>query len=454
MRRRMRRPTVRATRSSVGRLRALRGSTYGLPRRAPWRRGCQSVSTINDRVESMYYGTMPRTRSSQSTPMLPSVPRTPYYIYDTGKVRRQSSLLRTSGGGLFKILYSVKACAIVPLLEIVERECDGLSVSSCFELELGRDVLKAGHQLHFIATHVLKESHELLCRKADRLTLNSLAQWKSASALLQWLDLGLRVNPGLSIVDDRRYDPCHAHSRLGVPLGEVTAHWRDGALDGLSGIHFHTACCATSWEPMLRTVRVLVRELGPMLRELVWINLGGGYQWDEATDFTPLREAVDLLSNTYELEVFLEPGDGIVNSAGSLVASVIDLVDSDGKTIAILDTTVNHVPEVFEYSYKPEVVGDVDTAAHEYILAGCSCLAGDTFGEYSFVRPLEIGSRVVFENVGAYSLVKASMFNGINLPAICIRREDGNVEVVHEFTYDEFLARCGGQLHAPIRTSV
>ena len=180
-----------------------------------------------------------------------------------------------------------------------------------------------------------------------------------------------------------------------------------------------------------------------MMHELEWINLGGGYLWDETTDFGPFQEAVDLLTTTYGLRVFIEPGAGVVNSAGYLVASVIDLFKSDGKTVAVLDTTVNHLPEVFEYQYEPDVVEHADDARHEYILAGCSCLAGDLFGEYSFVEPLDIGSRLTFANVGAYSLVKAHMFNGINLPKIYVLTETGELVLVKQFTYEDFTSRCG-----------
>ena len=195
--------------------------------------------------------------------------------------------------------------------------------------------------------------------------------------------------------------------------------------------------------PLLETVTGVTARLDPLLSGMEWFNLGGGYVWDETTDFGPIQEAVNLLTTKYGLEVLIEPGAGIVNSAGSLVASVIDIFKSDGKNIAVLDTTVNHLPEVFEYRYEPDVVEHFDNAPHEYILAGCSCLAGDLFGEYSFEEPLEIGSRVTFANVGAYSLVKAHTFNGINLPSIYMVTEAGDLELVRRFTYDDFLSRCG-----------
>ena len=287
----------------------------------------------------------------------------------------------------------------------------------------------------------------------SRCSLNSLIEFKKTDHLIN-VDRGLRVNPRVPIVVDDRYNPCRKNSRLGVPLNKVWRTWQKGELNGISGIHFHTACECRSWEPLLRTVREIEKQLSPMMRELEWISLGGGYDWDETTDFGPLQEAVDLLSNKYGLKVFLEPGHGIVNSAGSLHASVVDLFESDDKMVAILDTTVNHLPEVFEYQYEPDVAEHVEGAPHEFILAGCSCLAGDLFGEYTFEEPLDIGSRITFENVGAYSLVKANMFNGINLPSIYCQHEDGHLELVREFTYEDYLARCGGESHATLPTGV
>ena len=251
---------------------------------------------------------------------------------------------------------------------------------------------------------------------------------------------------------DKRYDPSRRHSKLGVSIEEVEQLIVHGSTAGLRGLHVHNACLSRSWSPLLATVSEITRRLGPMLAGLEWFNLGGGYVWDETTDFGPLQEAVDLLTNRYGLDVFIEPGAGIVNSAGYLIASVIDLLRSDGKNIAVLDTTVNHLPEVFEYQSEPDVEEHVDKAPHEYILAGCSCLAGDLFGEYSFEAPLEIGSRVTFINVGAYSIVKAHMFNGINLPSIYILTEVGELELVRKFTYEDFLARCGVDRDAAIRT--
>ena len=142
-----------------------------------------------------------------------------------------------------------------------------------------------------------------------------------------------------------------------------------------------------------------------MLARLRWINLGGGYLFDEDSDYRPFIEAVNLLkrqagASGSRLDVFFEPGSALVRSAGYIVSTVLDVFPSDGKQIAVLDTTVNHMPEVLEYGFRPDVVGHDDGAAHEYLLAGSTCLAGDLFGSYRFERVLEVGDRVFFNNAG------------------------------------------------------
>ena len=116
----------------------------------------------------------------------------------------------------------------------------------------------------------------------------------------------------------------------------------------------------------------------------------------------------------------------------------------------ILDTSVNHLPESFEYQWRPDVLMDIDDGRYSYIFAGSTCLAGDVFGEYSFAEPLEIGSKVVMYGVGSYNLVKAHTFNGFPLPSIYILDAHGEVALVKEFTLREQSRKWGLK---PVRVS-
>ncbi|MGD8914871.1 MAG: 2Fe-2S ferredoxin, partial [Candidatus Thiodiazotropha sp.] len=135
----------------------------------------------------------------------------------------------------------------------------------------------------------------------------------------------------------------------------------------------------------------------------------------------------------------------IARSAGFLVASVVDLFNSGDARIAVLDTSINHMPEVFEYQWQPPVASSSGDGRHSYLLAGASCLAGDLFGKYRFDDGLHVGSRVVFTDIGAYSMVKANMFNGINLPNLYLLHEGGRLELIKRFEFDDFFTLCGAE---------
>ena len=199
---------------------------------------------------------------------------------------------------------------------------------------------------------------------------------------------------------------------MGVSLDELA----EVQLDDIQGLHFHTVFGNESFESLVQTVELLESTLAAKLKQMHWLNLGGGYVYESAGANTDFVDLVKMLRQKYALEVFIEPGNAIVGKAGYLVSTVLDLFARDGKNIAVLDTSINHNPEVFEYQKRPLLVEEELDGRYSAILAGSTCLAGDLFGEYRFDRPLNIGDRVTFKQVGAYSLVKANRFNGYNLP--------------------------------------
>ena len=74
-------------------------------------------------------------------------------------------------------------------------------------------------------------------------------------------------------------------------------------------------------------------------------------------------------------------------------------------------------------------------------LAGATCLAGDTIGDWSFDTPLKPGDRVIFEDMAHYTMVKTNTFNGIRLPSIALRELSGHLRVIRSFGYADFTSR-------------
>jgi carboxynorspermidine decarboxylase len=370
---------------------------------------------------------------------------TPSFVLDEAVVTDSASRLRTlaeqSGATLF---YSVKACPLPRVLELVAPHVHGYSVSSLFEAQLSKR-LSQSHMIQLVSPALRIGEIKALLSICDRITLNSLGQLESMTEVTQRpQQLGIRLNPGTGFVIDPRYDPCRRNSKLGVPAQKLRAWLADSEATGsISGLHFHSNCDSSDLRELTSTLQRLETVLGENLRQFAWLNVGGGYTYEDDSNVSFLCGELLRIRRDHGLDVVMEPGAAFVRRAGYFISSVVDIQSGEDYPIAILDLTVNHWPEVFEYQFEPDVEGHVDEGKFRYLFAGCSCLAGDVFGVYSFKRALRVGSRIVFRDAGAYSIVKAHMFNGINLPNIYTLTEENELVLRKSFTYEDFASRFG-----------
>jgi carboxynorspermidine decarboxylase len=371
---------------------------------------------------------------------------TPAFIVKSAAIAtRGDELARLCGLADCRALYSLKALALPDVLRLMVPKLAGFSASSLYEVLLARRTVGLHAEVQVSSPGLGDRDCPELARHCDAISFNSLSQSNRLDGYFFGVRKGLRVNPQISQIADERYDPCRNGSKLGEPVSNLR---RLKTLPpGISGIHFHNSCEAEDFLGLKQTIERLQCEIPHILAEVGWINLGGGYQWSDPAAADQLVEATAVLKSTTAIEdIYIEPGAGLVRDGGVFVASVVDLIHTDGGTVAVLDTSVNHMPEIFEYSnlpgIEPDVVGHCsDLPADEgfnYLLAGSTCLAGDLFGTYRFAEPLVIGSRVQFPAMGAYSLVKAHMFNGQPLPNIYLEMGDGSVVLRRAASFKDF----------------
>ena len=370
---------------------------------------------------------------------------TPAFIVRPGAIAAsRDELARLCRLADCRALYSLKALGLPDVLQLMVPQLAGFSASSLFEALLVRRVVGPHAEVQVTLPGLRERDCVELAWHCNAISFNSLSQSARLSGHFSGVRTGLRINPRLSLIGDERYDPCRKQSKLGEPVNNLK---RLKALPtGISGIHFHNNCEANDFSGLKPTIERLQNEIPHILAQISWINLGGGYGWCVPGAVGQLIEATAMLRSTAIQDIYIEPGASLVRDGGVFVASVVDFIDTDGQSVAVLDTSVNHMPEVFEYCDLPDIEPDVighrdDLPAGEgfgYVLAGSTCLAGDLFGSYRFAEPLAIGSRVVFPAMGAYSLVKAHMFNGQPLPNIYLERGDGSVVLRRASSFTDF----------------
>ena len=367
----------------------------------------------------------------------------PAYVIDLAMLERNLELLaHAQAAAGATILLALKGFAAWSTFPLVGKYLDGVAASGPDEARLGREEL--GKQVHTYCPAFGEASLRETIRYSDHVIFNSPSQIDRFRSIIDEyskdVSFGLRVNPQHSEVEVPLYDPCAPGSRLGATKDQLVK----ANLRGIDGLHFHTLC-ELGADALERTLEVLEEQFAPWLDEAKWVNFGGGHHITKPNyDVGLLVDLVRNFRHDHRVDVYLEPGEAIGLNAGVLVASVLDLVESDGP-IAILDTSATaHMPDVLEMPYRPEIRGAAEPGrlAHTYRLGGLSCLAGDMIGAYSFDEPLSVGDKLVFEDMAHYTMVKTTTFNGVRLPSIALfDPRDDSYRVQHRFGYEDYRNR-------------
>lgn len=338
-----------------------------------------------------------------------------------------------------KILLAQKAFSMYSRYPLIGRYLDGTAASGLHEVRLGAEEM--GKEAHIFSAAYKEEEMEEILSYCGHIVFNSFSQLEKYGerAAKAGKSVGIRVNPECSTQDGHGiYDPCAPGSRLGIlaeEFPEKLPFW-------VEGIHFHTLCEQNA-DALAVTLQEVEKKFSPWLAGMKWINFGGGHHITrEDYDIELLEKCIRRTADTYGVQVYLEPGEAVALNAGHLITAVEDLVHNE--KIAILDASAAcHMPDVIEMPYRPPLMGAgaEDEKEFSYLLGGPTCLAGDVIGRYSFDRPLTVGSRLTFEDMAIYTMVKNNTFNGMLLPSIVWERENGECELVKTFGYEDFKSR-------------
>ncbi len=370
----------------------------------------------------------------------------PCFVVDEALIERNCRIIdRVQQATGARVLLALKGFAMWGLFPLISRYLTGTTASSIHEARLGHEHF--GGEVHAYAPAYADHEIDTYLDLVDHISFNSFNQWRRFRDRIASRDnppqAAIRVNPQHSEVPTAIYDPCAPGSRLGVPASQ----FEPDALDGITGLHFHTLCELNA-DALGRTLEVFEQRFGPWLERMSWFNFGGGHHISRADyDVDLLIELIRSFQSRHPgRQVYLEPGEAIALNTGVLVATVLDVMHND-VDIAILDTSATaHMPDVLEMPYRPEVEGAAEPGQkpYTYRLGGLTCLAGDVIGDYSFDRPLKVGDRLVFGDMAHYSMVKTTMFNGVPLPSIAIYNgETGALRVIRRFVYEDYKRRLG-----------
>ena len=417
------------------------------------------------------------------------------FLISIPALQRNTAILReVADQAGCRIILALKGFSCWKAFPYFNKDLDGCCASGLWEGLLAKEHF--GKHIITYSPAYDEDDIDQLLEFTHHLDFNSLSQWfrfrEKIFAHPRFISgevvCGLRINPEHSTGQTPIYDPCVAGSRLGV----TADHLVGADLTGISGLHFHTLCEQNSPD-LESTLQAVDEKFGDLLRskQITYLNMGGGHWITKPFyDRDRLIRLVKQAREAYGVDVWLEPGEAVAIHAGVLRATVMDVFESAGHKLAILDISATaHMPDVIEMPYrpdvylvekseardqKPEVLNPAVTLEGEtyhlaqdpqspisnlsvvasaksdlpipqslftYRLGGPTCLAGDVIGDYTFHRELRAGDILVFDDMAHYTMVKTTTFNGVKHPSIALLHENGRIETIRTFCYPDFRNR-------------
>ena len=344
-----------------------------------------------------------------------------------------------------------KAFALWKTFDIFKEYICSTTASSPFEAKLANDYF--GNLAHTYSPAYEENTFNTILECSKCITFNSLSQYsRFYDKIKYWnsnpanhnISAGIRINPERSEIATDIYNPCAPGTRFGISASDMPANLPDG----IEGFHCHCHCENDSYA-LERTLDTIESKFGKWLGNIKWLNLGGGHLMTrKGYDINHLVKILrDFRHRHPNLEIIMEPGSAFAWQTGDLIASVVDIVEDKGIKTAILNVSFTcHMPDCLEMPYQPEVEGALSlgneikniTDENIFRLGGNSCLSGDFMGYWLFPNGLNVGDEIIFKDMIHYTTVKTTMFNGIQHPSICMKRHNGNIQMLREYKFEDY----------------
>ena len=337
-----------------------------------------------------------------------------------------------------KVLLALKAFSTFSLAPLISNYLDGCCSSGLYETRLAKKYFKG--EISTFSPAFKKDEFNEIAQKSDHIIFNSYNQMNEFFDITRKFnnEIGIRINPLYSEIENDKYNPANVNSRLGIHLNDLKK------IDAtkLSGIHFHTLC-EQNFKPLENTWNHINKTIMNLSKELKWINLGGGHHITRNDyEINKLKQFLKKIAHETNCQIYIEPGEAVVLDAGILIGEIIDYFKPNhnpSTAIAITDiSATSHIPDVIEAPYRPALLNE-PTEGHKVLLGGPSCLAGDNLGIYNFDKEPTVGERIALLDQAHYTMVKTNFFNGVKMPSIAIWDSKTNdIDIIKEFSYEDF----------------
>lgn len=375
--------------------------------------------------------------------------KTPSFIIYEDKlnenlIQLNQSLSATWGNCI--IGYSYKTNSLPWIVDFMNKKGCYAEVVSNVEYELA---LKYGNIPKKIIFNGPNKGKNNFFEALKRGSIVNIDSWQEIN-WLEELKLSSDVGIGIRVNFDLEKD-CPLETVMGDEGGRFGFSYENGDLKRIidqinklehvkvNGIHLHNSSKTRSIK-IFEAISKKACEIADLFEyELDFINVGGGFFGglpDRPTFLDYMKSISSILSNRFDskhTKLIVEPGASLIASPISFLCEVIDVKDTVKKRIVTVNGSRNNIdPFMNKTNYFLDLLVQDENrnTINEQVICGYTCMEHDRLIKLEDKTELEAGDRLLFNNVGSYTMCFSPLF--IEYFPIVYVKKDTNYTCVRE----------------------
>lgn len=389
--------------------------------------------------------------------------KTPYYVIhkemlDEGIKKLKAALAIYWPNSI--IGYSFKTNALPWVLDYMKQQGCYAEVVSEDEYELAEYM--GYRQIIYNGPVKGEESFQRACQSGQVVNLDAMQelQWLEKlcqSAPAKPIKVGIRVNFDLESM-------CPGEASCGEEGGRFGFSYENGdfakvvealkVMPGIkvSGIHLHCSSKTRSlkiYQAIAKMACVIHRETRLALD---YIDVGGGYfgglsNKPQYQDYLcVITEILQEEYNPQETMLIVEPGTSLICPPIDYITTVTDVKETNRNYYVVTDGSRIHVDPLMtkkSYFYHIESVEakNEQESLEKQVICGFTCMENDRLFTLEKAKPLQVGDKIIYEKVGAYTMCLSPLFIGY-FPAVYLKEQEQMTCVREKWSISEVVQKA------------
>ena len=353
---------------------------------------------------------------------------TPLYCYSYTKLKENIINFKKNFNSFSPLIcFAIKSNTNLNLLKEIKKFGLGADVVSAGELIMA---LKAGiNPNKIVFSGVGKTSEEInfaIKKKILLINAESFSEIKEinkiAKSKRQKVNIGIRLNPNTDAKTLNQISTGKKENKFGVNKNtfyKIINFCKNSNHIDLKCLSVHIGSQILDYRPyekMLRAVSIILKKVN---HNFEFIDLGGGMgisysNKDKKLNYKKYNIAILKFLKSHNTKIIFEPGRSIVGNAGTLIAKVIYIKDSERKKFIILDAAMNDLmrPALYGAIHKTlPVIKSNKISKKTYDFVGPICESTDKFVTLKKFQVLKEKDLIAICDVGAYGMSLSSNYN-------------------------------------------